>query len=85
VKGEILLFWNVTGKHRRGAQALYVQVAGKIEALIRSGVLRAGERVPSLRRASLQLGVSVTTAVQAYVALENRGLMKQPSRAVARK
>ncbi len=62
-----------------------MQVAGKIEALIRSGVLRAGERVPSLRRASLQHGVSVTAAVQAYVALENRGLMKQPSQAVAQK
>ena len=56
--------------------ALYVQVAGKVEALIRAGALRAGERVPSVRRASAQHGVSVMTVVQAYVTLENRGLIE---------
>src|SRR4051812_17470050 len=55
--------------------ALYEQVAEKIEKLIRSGTLRVGEKIPSVRRASLQHGVSVTTAVQAYVALENRGII----------
>ncbi|MEA3207239.1 MAG: hypothetical protein QOE70_296 [Chthoniobacter sp.] len=56
--------------------ALYEQVARKIEKLIRSGTLRAGDRIPSVRRASVQHGVSVTTAVQAYLALENRGLIE---------
>jgi DNA-binding transcriptional MocR family regulator len=55
---------------------LYGQVAGKIEKLIRSGTLRPGDRVPSVRRACAQHGVSLTTAVQAYLSLENRGLIE---------
>jgi DNA-binding transcriptional MocR family regulator len=55
--------------------ALYEQVARKVERLIRSGVLRAGERIPSVRRAAEQHGVSLTTAIQAYLLLENRGLI----------
>ena len=55
---------------------LYQQVAGKVEKLIRAGVLRPGDRVPSVRRACAQHGVSLTTAVQAYRALENRGLIE---------
>ena len=56
--------------------ALYEQVAAKIEKLIRAGTLLVGERIPSVRRASVQHGVSVTTAVQAYRALENRGVIE---------
>ena len=56
--------------------ALYEQVADKLEALIRAGTLRAGDRVPSVRRASEQHDVSVTTAVQAYLLLEDRGLIE---------
>lgn len=56
--------------------ALYEQVADKIEKLIRSGTLRAGDRIPSVRRASAQHDVSITTAVQAYLELENRGLIE---------
>jgi DNA-binding transcriptional MocR family regulator len=55
---------------------LYEQVAEKVEQLIRAGTLRPGERIPSVRRASAQHGVSVTTAVQAYLELENRGLIE---------
>ena len=59
-----------------GSPALYEQIAARIEDLIRAGTLRAGERIPSVRRASEQHGVSVTTAIQAYLALENRGLIE---------
>ncbi|HET6407910.1 MAG TPA: PLP-dependent aminotransferase family protein [Chthoniobacteraceae bacterium] len=58
------------------SSALYEQVADRIEKLIRTGTLRAGERIPSVRRASAQHGVSMTTAIQAYLALENRGLIE---------
>ena len=57
------------------SKILYLQVAGKIEKLIRSGTLRPGERIPSVRRACAQHGVSLTTIVQAYLTLENRGLI----------
>jgi len=56
--------------------ALYKQVADKIERLIRAGSLRPGERIPSVRKASVQHAVSMTTAVQAYLELENRGLIE---------
>lgn len=56
--------------------ALYFQVANKIEKLIRAGTMRPGERVPSLRRACRQHGVSRTTAVEAYRLLEDRGLIE---------
>jgi DNA-binding transcriptional MocR family regulator len=55
--------------------ALYEQVADKVEKLIRSGAVRPGERIPSLRRACAQHGISLTTAAQAYLSLENRGLI----------
>ncbi|HEV7868949.1 MAG TPA: winged helix-turn-helix domain-containing protein, partial [Chthoniobacteraceae bacterium] len=56
--------------------ALYEQVADKVEKLIRAGTIRAGDRIPSVRRACAQHGVSLTTAVQAYLTLENRGLIE---------
>src|SRR5215207_6742758 len=55
---------------------IYEQVADKVEKLIRSGAMRAGDRIPSVRRACAQHGVSLTTAVQAYLSLENRGLIE---------
>ena len=57
-------------------QPLYAKVASAIEELIRSGALRPGERVPSIRRSSRQHGVSANTVVEAYLALENRGLIE---------
>lgn len=56
--------------------SLYEQVARSVERMIHTGTLRAGDRVPSVRRASEQHGVSVTTVVQAYLLLEDRGLIE---------
>ncbi|HEY0790925.1 MAG TPA: PLP-dependent aminotransferase family protein [Chthoniobacterales bacterium] len=58
------------------ASPLYEQVAEAIARHIQSGALGPGERVPSLRRLSVQHGVSVSTAVEAYLSLENRGLIE---------
>lgn len=55
---------------------LYQEVADKIARLIREGVLRPGERVASLRKVSNQYGVSLTTAIQAFILLEDRGLVE---------
>jgi DNA-binding transcriptional MocR family regulator len=55
---------------------LYDQVADQIHALIRAGTLRAGERVPSVRRLSQQQGVSVSTVLQAYQKLEDSGVIE---------
>lgn len=58
------------------AAPLYHQVADQIHTLIRAGTLRAGERVPSVRRLSRQQGVSVATVLQAYQRLEDAGVIE---------
>ena len=55
---------------------LYVRIAETLVQQVASGALRPGDRVPSLRTLSEQQHVSVTTAVQAYVWLENRGYLE---------
>jgi len=55
---------------------LYRRLAEQMHALIRSGTLRAGDKVPSVRRLSRQQGVSVSTVLQAYRQLEDRGLIE---------
>ncbi|MNR83040.1 putative HTH-type transcriptional regulator YdcR [compost metagenome] len=54
---------------------LYLQVAQQVEGAIRAGGLREGERIPSIRRFSRQLNVSVSTVSLAYQALERKGLI----------
>jgi DNA-binding transcriptional MocR family regulator len=60
-----------------GAPApLYHQVADHIHEMVRAGTLRAGERVPSVRRLSQQRKVSVSTVLQAYQKLEDIGVIE---------
>lgn len=55
---------------------LYERVAQTVARMIEGGVLRPGERVPSVRALSRQQGVSMSTAFQAYFLLENKGLIE---------
>lgn len=57
-------------------RTLYEDVADRIGGLIDQGVFRAGERIPSVRALSRQFKVSVTTVLEAYSLLEDRGLIK---------
>lgn len=52
---------------------LYEKVAARIEALIDAGTLRPGQRIPSVRRLREQWNVSVSTVLEAYRLLEDRG------------
>ena len=58
------------------AAPLYHQLADHIHTLVRSGTLRAGDRVPSVRRLSRQQGVRVSTVLQAYQRLEAIGIIE---------
>lgn len=58
-----------------GALPLYQRVAEQVAAMIQGGTLRGGDRVPSVRRLSRQLSVSISTVLQAYQLLESRGLI----------
>jgi DNA-binding transcriptional MocR family regulator len=50
----------------------YEQVADKILNLIEHGVLKEGEKIPSMRQLSKELGVSVNTVKEAYWTLEKQ-------------
>jgi DNA-binding transcriptional MocR family regulator len=50
----------------------YEQVAEKILGLINNGVWKSGEKIPSIRQLSSELGVSVNTIKEAYWLLESR-------------
>ena len=52
---------------------LYIQIAESVIEQIENGTLRAGEKVASIRRLSRQKRVGISTALQAYMWLENRG------------
>lgn len=58
------------------AVPLYRQVEDALAASIASGAPAVGERLPSERDLAGQLGVSRTTAVNAYRELEARGLVR---------
>lgn len=55
---------------------LYVELADSLQQLIEQGTLRPGHRVPSVRRMALQRDVSISTVLQAYTVLENRGFLE---------
>ncbi|MBN2388491.1 MAG: PLP-dependent aminotransferase family protein [Anaerolineales bacterium] len=57
-------------------EPLYEQVANETALLIRSGTFRPGDRLPSVRKMSRQKKVSISTVLQAYIKLENRGLIE---------
>ena len=53
----------------------YERFADEIEQLIRTGVLKPNEKIPSVRHASSTYGVSPATVFRAYYLLEDRGLI----------
>ena len=62
--------------HQKQDAFLYEQVASDLAELIRQGTFRAGERIPSVRQLSRQRRISITTVLQAYMLLENQGLIE---------
>ncbi|ANO51259.1 aminotransferase-like domain-containing protein [Woeseia oceani] len=57
---------------KQNGDFLYRQVIDLITDKIETGTLRPGDRLPSLRRMSEQIGVSVPTVRQAYIELERQ-------------
>lgn len=55
---------------------VYEQIAGDILAMIEAGSFRLGDRLPSVRELSKKRGVSLTTVMQAYRFLEDKGLIE---------
>lgn len=57
-------------------EPLYLKLANQLEEMIRLGLYRAGDRIPSVRQASKQHQVSVPTVLQAYTLLEDRRVIE---------
>src|SRR5579862_4353144 len=64
------------GPMRANPHFRYEQVASFISVLVESGTLAPGARAPSLRQISKQRRVSLSTALQAYRLLEDRGVLE---------
>lgn len=58
------------------SRLLYQQIAHQLAEDIHKGFYRPGERVPSVRKLSLQKGVSHATVLHAYATLEDQGLIR---------
>lgn len=52
---------------------LYESLATQLRQQIEGGILRAGERLPSIRQLAANHGISTATAVQACLQLEREG------------
>ncbi len=58
----------------------YKEVERRLLDMIDSGVLNMGDKLPSLRSLSRDLGVSISTVNQAYVQLESNGIIESRPR-----
>ena len=54
----------------------YAELADMLEAQIRSGSFRAGDKLPSIRGLRVQTGLSISTVYQAFIELEKRGMVE---------
>ncbi len=63
-------------RSRSNSDTLYLQIAERLADAIRTGTLARGTRIPSVRELARQQGVSPSTAVQAYRALEDARLIE---------
>ncbi len=61
---------------RPAPKKLYERLAAEFSGQIQAGVLRPGDRLPSVRQMSVQKELSITTVRQAYQPLEDRGLIE---------
>ena len=55
--------------------ARYELLARELEQQIAAGVLRSGDRLPSVRQTRASRGLSPSTVFQAYYLLESRGVV----------
>ena len=54
---------------------IYEQITAALENFILSGVLKAGDQVPSVRRISLDENINPRTVLKAYTDLDARGII----------
>jgi DNA-binding transcriptional MocR family regulator len=58
------------------SEFLYIEISNNIAKLIRSQVLRTGDRLPSVRMLCLEQGISMNTAKRVFLELEAQSLVE---------
>lgn len=58
-----------------GKQDVYLEIAEKYKEYIRLGIIKNGEKLPSVRTAAGELGVNPNTVAKAYSVLEEQGFV----------
>lgn len=57
---------------------IYRQLADQVRQAVASGVLRTGDRLPSVRELAVELAVNPNTIAKAYQELEREGVIETP-------
>lgn len=57
---------------------IYRQIVDQVRQAVASGVLRAGDRLPSVRELAVELTVNPNTIAKAYQDLERDGVLETP-------
>ncbi len=57
-------------------QPVYEQIITQVERFVLSGVLKAGEQIPSVRSLSVTLSINPNTIQKAYYDLDRRGILQ---------
>jgi len=59
-----------------GKQDVYIEIAEKYKEYIKLGIIKKGEKLPSVRDAAGELGVNPNTIARAYNLLESEGFVR---------
>ena len=59
-----------------GKQDVYIEIAGRYREYILLGIIKNGEKLPSVREAAEELGVNPNTIARAYSLLEEEGFIR---------
>ena len=59
-----------------GKQDVYIEIAEKYKEYIKLGVIKSGEKLPSVRHAAGEMGVNPNTVARAYSMLEAEGYIR---------
>ena len=57
----------------QGKESIYEQIRSQIEKFIKAGILKADDKLPSVRSLAEELGINPNTVMKAYQELEKNG------------
>lgn len=70
-KGDRMFFISLQSK-----SSIYEQIRDQIKKFIKLGVLKDGDKMPSVRELAFDLGINPNTVMKAYQELEKNGYIK---------